>query len=177
MTQSYRNRGFFVTILSTLKNFTSTLRVASFCYYYVQSGKNILSNFNCFDKEAFELASVHSQISLMIAGMYLKFCSDCIRNHLFRLFWINEIYWLSLWNFLLGRWEVFSLVKIGYILLLYKFSPFYLHFLLFCKSYFYAFPHSVLGGWQVCNNISTIQLEKPGIKFAFLSKKIVKRLD
>ena len=60
VTQSHRNRYFFVPILSTLKTFTSILRITSFCYYYVQAGKNILSNFNCFDKEAFQLASVHS---------------------------------------------------------------------------------------------------------------------
>ena len=71
-------------------------------------------------------------------------------------------------HFLLGRWEVFSLVKIGYILLLCKFSPFYLHFFLFWKSYFHALPHFVLGGWKLCNNISTIQTGKPNIKFGFL---------
>ena len=61
--------------------------------------KKNLSNFSSFDKETFQLASAHLEISPMIADMYLKLTkifSDFIQNHLFRPFLINEIYWLSL---------------------------------------------------------------------------------
>ena len=63
---------FFETILSTLRVFTSTPRTALFFYYYAQARKTFLVTFTFFYKEAFQLASVHSQISPVIAGMYLK---------------------------------------------------------------------------------------------------------
>ena len=79
----------------------------------------------------------------------------------------------------LVRWEVFFLVKIGDMLkirdIYYTFThilPVLPSFLPFGKIMFMLFPILFLRGWQVCNNILTIQAEKPGVKFGFLYNKL-----